>query len=126
MKREISFQNGFEGKLHLETGDVRIGAEGAAPYDLLFGALASCLYSTFLDIVVKKRLDVVSTVVTVDGEKREDVPKMLQVVHVKAVVKADPANRDALVKSFELATKYCSIYQTISHVAKMSWECIVE
>jgi len=31
-------------------------------------------------------------------------------------------NEKGLMRSAELAAKYCSIYQTLSHVADMSWE----
>ena len=88
--RTIRFENGFNGELLLDEGSVKIGRTpgGAAPYDMLYGALASCLYATFLGILEKKRIEI----------------------------------EDAVRKSFDLATKYCSVYQTISHVAEMSYE----
>ena len=42
--RTIRFANGFNGELLLDEGSVKIGrgAGEAAPYDMLYGALASC------------------------------------------------------------------------------------
>ena len=53
--RTIRFENGFNGELLLDEGSVKIGRApgGAAPYDMLYGALASCLYATFLGILEK-------------------------------------------------------------------------
>ncbi len=123
MKREIKFNDGFHGELILDDTSVRIGKEAmeARPYDLLYGALASCLYATFLDIVEKKRTKIDSCTILVDGEKRTEVPTTLEKVHITATVKG-AEKQEAILRSFELATKYCSIYQTISHVAEMSWE----
>ena len=103
--RTIRFENGFNGELLLDEGSVKIGRTpgGAAPYDMLYGALASCLYATFLGILEKKRIEIEGTehlTVTIRGTDKED----------------------AVRKSFDLATKYCSVYQTISHVAEMSYE----
>ena len=76
--RTIRFENGFNGELLLDEGSVKIGRApgGAAPYDMLYGALASCLYSTFLGILEKKRIEIEGTEIVVEGEKRTEVPKM--------------------------------------------------
>ncbi len=123
MKREIIFKNGFNGKLMLDEGEVTIGRapDVAAPYDLLFGALASCLYATFLEVLTKKRIEIETCSITVEGEKREEIPMTLKYVHLTVKVKGTE-KIDSVVKSFELACKYCSIYETLSKVAKMSYE----
>lgn len=58
--RTIRFANGFNGELLLDEGSVKIGrgAGEAAPYDMLYGALASCLYATFSGILEKKRIEI--------------------------------------------------------------------
>ncbi len=58
-KADIFFTNEFSGELVVPKGKVTIGStEGTVePYDLLFGALASCLYATFLDVAEKRKLD---------------------------------------------------------------------
>ncbi len=59
LKANVNFKNSFNGELIVPNGTVKIGIteKTLLPYDLLFGALASCLYSTFLDVVVKKKIN---------------------------------------------------------------------
>jgi putative redox protein len=121
-KADVYFENTFKGVLDVPKGKVPIGVEEGtvAPYDLLFGALASCLYATFLDVAEKKKIGFESARIEVTGEKRTEVPTVLTWVDTKIIIKG--AEKEAgLEKSYELATKYCSIYQTIAQVAKMSW-----
>ena len=92
-----------------------------APYDMLYGALASCLYSTFLDVAKKKHIDFDSVDMQVTGEKRTESPTTLKWVNVKMVIK-NAQKEEGLLKSAELAAKYCSIYQTLAHVADMKLE----
>ena len=121
--RTIRFENGFNGELLLDEGSVKIGrAPGeAAPYDMLYGALVSCLYATFLGILEKKRIEIEGTEIVVEGEKRTEVPTTLKTVHLTVTIRGTD-KEDAVRKSFDLATKYCSVYETISHVAEMSYE----
>ncbi len=121
--RTVRFSNGFHGELLLDEGVVRIGRQPqeAAPYDLLYGALASCLYSTFLGILEKKRITIQGAEITIDAEKRSEVPTTLKTVHLTVTVH-QAEKEEAVRKSLELATRYCSVYQTISQVAQMSWE----
>lgn len=121
-KADVYFENTFKGVLDVPKGKVPIGVEEGtvAPYDLLFGALASCLYATFLDVAEKKKIGFESARIEVTGEKRTEVPTVLTWVDTKMIIKG--AEKEAgLEKSYELATKYCSIYQTIAQVAEMSW-----
>lgn len=124
-RKEVSlvFSGGFKGELIAPNGTCRIGIEQdtLAPYDMLFGALASCLYSTFLDVAKKKRIGFDRVEMVVTGEKRDEIPATLKWVNVKAVV-FDAEKELGLEQSFKLATEYCSIYETISKVAEMSYE----
>lgn len=117
------FTQKFEGELIGPRGTAKIGVEEGtlAPYDMLFGALAACLYSTFLDVSIKKRIAYETCTLEVTGEKRKDVPTTLKWVHVKATV-LNAQKEAGLEEAFRLATQYCSIYQTLSHVAEMTYE----
>ncbi len=126
-KVTLNFSNAFEGELLAPKASAKIGGEEGmlAPYDMLFGALASCLYATFLDVAKKKRIGFDKVTMAVTGEKREEVPTTLTWVHVSVVVYgAEKTN--GLETAFKLATEYCSIYETISKVAKMSYEIAFE
>ena len=120
----LHFAQGFDGTLILREGEVAIGvqADQARPYDLLQGALAACLHSTFLDILEKKRIKIDYADYEVSGVKRTEVPTMLEEVRVHVTLPSGQ-NNEALQKSMVLATKYCSVYNTLASVAKM--ECVV-
>ncbi len=128
-KKEVllTFANKFEGELKAPHANALIGSdEGTlAPYDMLLGALGSCLYATFLDIARKKRIGYERAEIKVTGEKRTEVPTTLKWVHVEfRIFKAE--KELGLEQGAKLATEYCSIYQTISHVAEMSYEIVFE
>ncbi|MDC7225647.1 MAG: OsmC family protein [Spirochaetales bacterium] len=94
------------------------GDNSVRPYELLFMSLASCLYSTFEEIFEKKRLSCELVEVDISGNKREPVPKYLEHCDVKFTVKGAD-KQTGFEKSFALACKYCSIYQTLSKVAEI-------
>ena len=117
------FDPAFKGTLVTSRARVPVGdGEGALyPYDMLLGALSSCFYSTFLDILEKKRVTIEAAELDVSGEKRTEVPTTLSWVTVRLTVRG-ASDRAAIERSAELAGKYCSIYQTLSHVATMKTE----
>lgn len=122
---KLTFTNEFAGELQGKQGNVHIGAhpDGLMPYELLAGALGSCLYSTFLDVVKKMRLDFEACSLEITWEKREEVPTTMKKGHIKAIVTgANSEKPEKYEHAFKLATEYCSIYHTLSHVAELSWE----
>lgn len=125
----LRFSNEFSGELTGKKGKVNIGSieDAFAPYELLAGALGSCLYATFLDVVHKMRLDFNQCDLVIDWEKREEVPTTMKRGHVKATVYgADKEKPGKYEQAFKLATEYCSIYHTLSQVAELSYEVIFE
>jgi len=121
---KVKFTEGFTGTGITDFDyKVKIGSDGAAPYDLLLMSLVSCLHATFLDILNKKRIDFTAADIEVWGEKREQVPTTLKLCEIKVGIKGvDLSHRSSVEKSFELATKYCSVYKTVSSVAEIVWE----
>lgn len=120
---DLSFDQAFEGRLTTEKGSFSLGiAEGTlAPYDMLLAALGSCLYATFLEIINKKRITFDKVEITVDGDKRDEIPTTLS--SVKVVFTVYGASKETgFAQAMKLATEYCSIYQTVSKVAEMSYE----
>lgn len=118
----LTFSYAFEGELTAKNGTVKIGSEEGTlePYDLLLGALGSCLYSTFLDIAVKKRITYDRLEMRITGEKRTEIPTTLKWVKVDVTV-VNPEKEHGLDQALKLATEYCSVYSTISKVAEMSY-----
>jgi putative redox protein len=117
-KVTLAFADGFKGTMTASGGSVPIGdAEGGlAPYNLLFGALGSCFYSTFLSIATKKRLTFESASLTITGHKRDEVPPTLDQVEIQMTI-VGASNEAGIRRSAELGAQYCSIHATISKVA---------
>lgn len=117
---QIEFKKDFKGKLILREGEIGIGIEPneARPYDLLQGALVSCLHSTLLEILVKKHIEIESVSYRVSGEKRDEIPTTLKSVTIEAEF-ITGASEEQIQKSMELACKYCSVYNTLAQVAEM-------
>ncbi len=119
----LTFAYDFNGQLSTDRHDIAVGTaeHQIAPYEMLLGALASCFYATFLEVAEKKKIKYTKVEITVTGEKRKDIPTTL--LWGKLLVKVFNAEKESgIIKSAELAAKYCSIYQTLSHVADLSWD----
>lgn len=119
---KLTFSNDFEGTMTSPTGTLPIGKseDSFRPYHLLFGALGSCLYATFIPITYKMRLSFEEANLEISGNKRKEVPSTLDYVQIKFVIKnPSKGSEDQFRKAAELASKYCSIHETISKVAKI-------
>ena len=120
---KMEFTNDFQGFMETENGKVMIGRDMGEmkPYNLLFGALGSCFYATFLGIVEKKKLTFDGATLEISGVKRTEIPNTLESVLMKLVIK-NASNEKQFLRSVELGAKYCSIHETISQVAKIDIE----
>lgn len=122
-KIKMVFDNNYHGILTGHHGATRVGAEeGAlAAYDMFLGGLAACLNHTFQSIVDKKKLTFHSVSYDIVGEKRKEVPTTLETVEVNVTIKgAEEGKEEQYEKAMDLATQYCSVYQTISKVSEMT------
>ncbi len=124
---KFDYENRFYGIMHAPNTEVIIGShEGqVAPYDMLYGALSSCLYATFLSIINKMKLSFDSSKMSITSEKRETIPTTLKKVDIVFTIK-NADNEKKVHKAFSYATQYCSIYQTLSHVAEMNYEIVFD
>lgn len=126
MKERITavthFTNAFDGTLALKEGFVEIGGQAhqLTPYNMLQGALMACFHATFIEILKKKRQSFDKVTYKTSGEKRESIPTTIEKLHIDITI-FGASNELATQKSFDLAAKTCSIYQTISQVAELSY-----
>lgn len=121
IQAKVAFDHTFNGQAELHEGSISIGMlpHQATPYKLLQAALISCLHSTFLDVIEKKKLGVESVTYYSSGFKRDAIPATIETLHLDVHIKGI-TNKLAVEKSFDLATKVCSIYNTISHVGTIT------
>ncbi len=127
----IEFQNGFNGVATNENGqELHVSPDQWKPYELLFTALASCMYSTFLDVINKKKLDYDKITISVDGEKIDDVPSFLKKADIVFTISGAEKDNEKIVarfeKSLKLSEKYCSIYNTVIKIAELNSSLVFE
>ncbi len=120
---KLNFENGFNGELVSKNGSFQIGKkeEQLSPYDMYLGALGSCFYATFLEIIDKKKIALDRVSIKITGEKRTEVPTYLSWVNLDITI-FNPSTEKGLEKSAQLAAKYCSVYQTTLKVADVKWK----
>ncbi len=117
----LTFDNSLAGALDTGYNQVDIGRKGLRPYEMLLGALGSCFYYTFLDIINKMRLDYRKITLEIEGEKREEVPTHLKTATIHFTIEG-MEDEKKVEKAIELSKKYCSVYYTLSQIAQLSVE----
>lgn len=124
---KMTFTEGFVGEMQAPNGVVKIGKQenGVAPYHMLYGALGSCFYATFLSISEKMRLSFEGAELEISGTKRDQSPATLEQVNMKLVVFV-PSDEEKLRKAASLGAQHCSIHETISKVANINLEVVFE
>ncbi len=120
----VTFGLDHEGILESANASTKVSytGNGLAPYDLFLGGFAACLHATFIGITSKKRLSFDSATYNVVGNKRDEVPTLLNHVKTTVVLTGVPEEKQkAIEKSMALAEKYCSISATINNIAEMEF-----
>lgn len=112
------------GKMEVDRGPAVLlaGAEdeyGVAPYQMLLGALGYCLFWTLRDVLVKQRIEFGEIEVEIRGDKKTEGITHLAWARVHFRLNVAQENDSKVAKAVELAKKYCSIYYTLQHVAKL-------
>jgi putative redox protein len=128
MKQDVvtlKFDSNFVGDMTSPTGHTLLGNQenGLKPYHLLFGALGSCFYATFLSVAHKMKLSFDHAIINVSGDKRETIPTTLEYIKIELTV-VNPSDEGKLEKAAHLGAKYCSIHETISKDAKIDLDII--
>lgn len=121
----LKMDNKFKGTLESPTTNINVGnsENGIMPYHMLYGALGSCFYATFISVARKMRLEFGDCEIEITGNKRDAVPATLEDVYVKITI-SNPSDQEKLEKAAEMGAKYCSIYETVSNVATMHLEVV--
>ena len=96
-------------------------AAAASPMDLLLVAVGGCMASDVVDILRKKREEVMDYRVVVRGERREDFPRSFKKIQLHHVVTGKNLSRPAVEQAIKLAdAKYCSVSATLRPTAEVS------
>lgn len=116
----LKFDSNYIGELTSPTGTIKLGSQenGMKPYHLLFGAIASCFYATFLSVAEKIRVSFTDVDIEVSGNKRDETPATLDQVTIQMVV-YNGTDQNKLKRAADLGAQYCSIHETVSKVANI-------
>ncbi len=102
---------------------VSLGREDGtvAPYELLLGGLSYCLFRTFESVSEKMKAEYAGMDMEITGVKGDDKIGMLTNVDLTVSV-TGAADEKKITKAFEIATRYCSVFNTLGKIAEMKWE----
>jgi len=95
--------------------------DGFAPYELLLGGLSFCLFKTYESIAEKMKLSYEGVSMDITGIKRDEKVALLKDVQIDVVAKG-VEDQSKFTKAFEIATRYCSVFNTLANIAEMKWD----
>ena len=96
---------------------------GMKPSDLLMVALGACTAVDVVDILKKKRQDLISLDIAVSGEQDQDPPWAFRSFIIKYTLRGKGLTEKAVAQAIELAEqKYCSVSATVKGVATVTTE----
>ncbi|MFP4478947.1 MAG: OsmC family protein [Candidatus Izemoplasmatales bacterium] len=116
----LNWDYDFKGEIISPSGKANLGIaeDGLQPYHLLFGALGSCFYATFLSVAKKMRLTFDTATVEISGYKSVPEMKVLDNVEMTLEIKG-AGDEDRLSKAAKLGAQYCSIHEMVSKSAEI-------
>ncbi len=121
---EIDYHKGFHGTYQIGDQTLIIGKKDIMPYDMTYGAIASCLFATFLGIAKKKDIYVRDAHVSIDGKKRKKTPTTLEYISIRVTVDTD-ADEEAVKECMGQALLECSMVQTFALIADIDCKTTV-
>ncbi len=99
---------------------------GFQPVDLILVSLGGCMALDMVSILKKKRTDLKTMEVTIEGERADEHPKRYTKINIKINVNKEVSQADAQ-RSFELSRdKYCSILSTLQIPPEVKFELKTE
>lgn len=91
------------------------------PVEMLLVAVAGCTAADVISILTKKRQDVTSYIVEIEGERKGDHPRAFIKFHVHHIVHGRSVSEKAVADAIELSdTKYCSVAATVRPTAEIT------
>jgi putative redox protein len=94
---------------------------GSKPSELLLMGFGGCTGMDVISILRKKKQDVTSFEMNVNGETSESHPKMFTDIHIEYVVTGKNISEDAVKRAIELSLeRYCTVGTTIGKAAKIT------
>lgn len=94
---------------------------GPSPMEMVLMALGGCTAMDVLSILRKKRLEVESLEIKINGERAEDYPKEFKNAEIKYIVTGKNIDPSAVKRAIELSEQsYCGVAGTLRKECKIS------
>lgn len=96
---------------------------GPRPVEMLLMGLAGCTGMDVIAMLQKKRMNVTSFKVIVNGDRRDEHPRVFEKIHVVYEVKGKQLSVDGVRQAVHLSEeKYCSVSSTLRKTATITSE----
>ncbi len=110
---------------HALTMDSGAAMTAPSPVETLLAALGGCTGMDVADILRKKRQVVTEYRVTVDGDRRDEHPRVFTRIRVHHVIRGRGVSETAVADAVRLSDeKYCTVHAMLAPAATLesSWE----
>ena len=107
---------------------VEDGGNGAAtgPMELMLMSVASCSAMDVISILKKRRVVNFLLEIEVEGERRDEHPRIYTNIHLKYIVTGKDIKEKDVARAIRLSEdKYCSAMAMVKDTAKMSSEYVI-
>ena len=96
--------------------------KGPGPMEMLLGALAGCTGIDVVMILTKMRIEITSLRITVEGQRREEHPRIFKKIHVTYEIETEPPDPGRVRRAVSLSVdKYCSVSGMLAASAEMTY-----
>jgi len=123
-KGRMSFEGTAESGFTIPVGGRKEAdgeGNGFSPMELLLVGLAGCTAMDVISILEKKRQDVTDFMVSAQGERAAEHPRVYTRIHIEYTVTGRGVDLAAVERAVELSeAKYCSAQAMLSKTAKIT------
>ena len=107
----------IDGEQHAKTG--------MNPMEVLLNALGACSAFDVVEMIRKRRLELLEYRVDLEGERADDVPAYYTKIHARHVINAPGLKREMAERFVDLAmNKYCSVAASLTADIDFSVELV--
>jgi putative redox protein len=122
--KEYESKNESGNQLNIDMYDAK-NKDFFSPMESLLGALASCASVDLVEMIKKRRKELIDLKVETIAERREDHPRAFTSIHMVFTATSSDLKEDELNKLVELAAgKYCSVSGTLN--IKATYEVVIK
>jgi putative redox protein len=124
-KEDMMFESNVGGHKIIFDADESVGGknQGARPKQVTLATLAGCTGMDVISILRKMKVEPSYFNMVVEGEPREEHPKIYEKIHITFEFKGYELPMDKLEKAITLSQeKYCSVTAMLNKSSEITWE----